>query len=162
MMLSEGVEWAVHCAVVLALLPPERTLSASRLAEYHGVPEAYLAKNLQAMSRAGVVDSMSGPRGGYRLARSPHRITVLDVVEAVEGAEPAFRCTEIRQRGPAGLAAGAYRVPCSIHLLMVRADRAWRRELEETSIADLVDAVAGKAPPQAVVKAAAWFTEAMR
>jgi hypothetical protein len=45
---------------------------------------------------------------------------------------------------------------------MVRADRAWRRELEETSIADLVDAVAGKAPPQAVVKAAAWFTEAMR
>ena len=42
---------------------------ATRLAEYHGVPAPYLAKHLQALSRAGIVESSPGPRGGYRLAR---------------------------------------------------------------------------------------------
>ena len=56
----------------------------------------------------------------------PDEITVLDVVEALEGCEPAFRCTEIRRRGPARVAAREYRVPCSIHVVMDRADAAWR------------------------------------
>lgn len=162
MKLSEGVEWAVHCAVVLALLPPKSTLPAARLAEYHGVPEAYLAKHLQSLSRAGVVEAVPGPRGGYRLARPPRDISVLEVVEAVDGGEAAFRCTEIRQRGPAALPSAAYRTPCAVHVLMLRADRAWRRELETSSIADLVETVAGKAPVEAAEKAARWFASLLR
>jgi DNA-binding IscR family transcriptional regulator len=46
MRLSQGVEWGLHCAALVALLPPDRTLPAARLAEYHGVPGAYLAKHL--------------------------------------------------------------------------------------------------------------------
>ena len=52
MRLSEGVEWGLHCAVVLALVPPDASLPAGRLAELHGVPVAYLAKHLQLLSRA--------------------------------------------------------------------------------------------------------------
>src|SRR6187455_675775 len=118
MQLGQGVEWAVHCCTVLALVPPERTLPAARLAEYHGVPPAYLAKHLQALSQAGIVESVAGRRGGYRLARPAAAITVLDVVEAVEGSAPAFRCTEIRQRGPAAVASREYRAPCTITKVM--------------------------------------------
>jgi Rrf2 family protein len=159
--LSEGVEWGLHAATLLAVLPPGATLPAARLAEYHGVPEAYLAKHLQALSRAGVVESVQGPGGGYRLARPPADVTVLDVVEAVDGEEAAFRCTEIRQRGPAALGPGRYRTPCAIHAAMLRADRAWRAELRDVSVASLLEAVARTADPQGVRRAAEWLQEVL-
>ena len=161
MRLSEGVEWGLHCVTLAAVLPPEAALPAVRLAEYHGVPTAYLAKHLQALSRAGVLEALPGPRGGYRLARPPAAISVLDVVEAIAGDEPAFRCTEIRRRGPARVALGEYRVPCSIHVVMDRADAAWRAELRRTSIADLVGMAATSAPPDALVKGLRWIQEVL-
>ncbi|HEX4775686.1 MAG TPA: Rrf2 family transcriptional regulator [Acidimicrobiia bacterium] len=161
MRISEGVEWGLHSAVLLATLPQGAALPTGRLAEFHGVPAAYLAKHLQAMSRAGLLDSVPGARGGYRLAKPAADVTVLDVVEAVDGAQPAFRCTEIRRRGPAALGPRAYRVPCSIHQVMDRADAAWRADLARTSIADLVAMVAEKAPPAGLQKGAAWLTEVL-
>jgi Rrf2 family protein len=161
MRISEGVEWGVHCAVLLAVLPPDGALPTGRLAEYHGVPAAYLAKHLQAMSRAGLLDSVPGPRGGYGLARRASQISVLDVVEAIDGSTPAFRCSEIRRRGPAAVAAREYRVPCSIHQVMNRADAAWRAELAPTSIADLVEMVATTASPLGLRKGMKWLTEAL-
>jgi Rrf2 family protein len=159
--LSEGVEWALHCATLLALLPPGVALPASKLAEYHGVPEAYLAKHLQALSRAGILASEPGARGGYRLARDPDQITVLDVVEAVDGMEPAFRCTEIRRRGPAAMPVRAYRRACGIDSVMLRADAAWRRELRRESIGDVVRSLMRTVSPEAAAKAAAWMRVAV-
>ena len=115
MRLSDGVEWGVHACTVLAALPPDAALPAAKLAEYHGVPAAYLAKHLQALARAGVLETVKGPRGGYRLARPAAEITLLDVVEAIDGDEPAFRCTEIRRRGPSAVPAREYTQPCGIH-----------------------------------------------
>ena len=161
MRISEGVEWGLHCAVLLAVLPARTALPTGRLAEYHGVPAAYLAKHLQAMSRAGLVDSVPGPRGGYRLARPASDISVLQVVESIDGATPAFRCAEIRRRGPAAVAAREYRVPCSIHVVMDRADAAWRAELAATSIADLVGMVGKDASPRAIQKGVAWLRDAI-
>src|SRR6188474_1835088 len=100
MKLGDGVEQAIHCVAMLAGLPEDRVLAASALAEFHGVSPSYLLKHLQALSSAGIVASVPGPAGGYRLARTPDRITLLDIVIAVEGDAPAFRCNEIRQRGP--------------------------------------------------------------
>src|SRR3954462_15783264 len=120
MRLSDGVEWSVHACTILAVLPSDRALPAAKLAEFHGVPAAYLAKHLQALARAGVVESLPGARGGYRLSRPAGEITLLDVVLAGEGTAPAFRCTEIRQQGPAAVSAREYRVPCTITRAMQR------------------------------------------
>lgn len=160
--MSEGVEWTVHCCTLLALVPPDRCLSGARLAEYHAVPGPYLAKHLQALTRAGVLESVPGPKGGYRLARPAAEISMLDVVEAIDGTEPAFTCTEVRRRGPAGgLPAAAYPKPCGIHAVMVRADAAWRQEIATTSIADLAVIAATSSAPEAVDKAVAWFQEVL-
>jgi Rrf2 family protein len=162
MKLSDGVEWSVHACVVLAVLPPDAALPAARLAEYHGVPSAYLAKHLQALARAGVLETVKGPRGGYRLARPATEISVLDVVEAIDGDEPAFRCTEIRRRGPAAMPTREYRLPCGIHRVFTSADEAWRAELAATNIADLVRGVVRDASPTAIEKGARWISDAVR
>jgi Rrf2 family protein len=159
MKLSEGIEWAVHCLVVLAGLPDGGALPAARLAEYHGVPAPYLAKHLQALSRAGLLRSESGPRGGYRLARDAASITLLDVVRAIEGEEPAFRCTEIRQRGPAAVDAGQYVKPCVVHAAMSRAEAAWRHELARQTVADLVGRAMAQIPEESARKAGRWIAE---
>src|SRR5262249_22764201 len=134
---------------------------AWRLAESQGVSEPYLAKHLQALSRAGVVESVSGPRGGYRLARPADDITVLDVVEAVDGDEPAFRCTEIRRRGPAPLPDRAYRRRCGIDSVMLGADQAWRRELPPQAVGDIGPALAATVRRAAAEKGAAWLSRAL-
>ena len=162
MKLSDGVEWATHCCTVLALLPRGTAMPAARLAEFHEVPAAYLAKHLQALARAGIVESTQGPRGGYRLSRRPDEITLLDVVTAVEGDEPAFRCTEIRQRGPARLPEEAYTIPCGIARAMWRAEDAWRGVLRDTSIGDLLIGLSRDVQPESAAKAAAWMQEVVR
>lgn len=100
MKLGDGVEQAIHSVGMLAGLSEGGVLSAAALAEFHGVSTSYLLKHLQSLSSAGIVATVPGPKGGYRLARTTDRITLLDIVLAVEGPQPAFRCAEIRQRGP--------------------------------------------------------------
>ncbi len=139
MRLPEGVEWSLHCTWLLTFTRDRDPLPARRLAEFYGLPEAYLAKLLKALVRAGLLSATSGPRGGFRLARPPGDITVADIVEAVEGPSPLFLCTEIRQRGPVPLTGEACRRPCGIAQVMDRAESAWRAELAATTIGDLVE-----------------------
>lgn len=158
MRMNEGVEWALHCCVLLAALPEGASLSAAKLAEYHGVPAAYLSKQLAALAAAGIVESTTGRHGGYRLARRPSEITMLDVVETIEGSGPLYHCSEIRQRGPASLDARMYTAPCTIARAMHRADRAWRSELARRTVADLAADVVTETPREALERAGSWLT----
>jgi Rrf2 family protein len=146
MKMNAGVEWAIHCCAILS--QADGPVSAQRLAEFHGISRTYLAKSLQALSRAGLVQTTEGRVGGYVLNRSPAELTVLDVVLAVEGDAPAFRCTEIRQNGPFGTPLEACTRPCGIAQAMADAERAWRASLAHVTIADLAgDANAGVDEP---------------
>lgn len=158
MKLSEGVEWSVHCLAVLARAPEGGPLTARRLAEFHGVPGPYLAKHLQALVRAGLVESVSGPRGGFRLAKDPAAITLLDVVEAVDGTEPVFRCTEIRQRGPLGAGAEAPRHRCGIAAAFDAAEQAWRASLAAATISSVVESWRASSEVEVWVRGAAWIS----
>jgi Rrf2 family protein len=161
MKISDGVEWGLHCGVLLGFLEPGQSLPTARLAEYHGVPGAYLAKHLQAMSRAGILESVQGPGGGYRLARPAPEISVLDVVEAIDGRESAFVCAEIRRRGPSARPAREYRVPCAIHAVMNDADEAWRDSLRRVSIADLMGRIVQDASRKGLEQGVRWMQEVL-
>ncbi|HYQ28567.1 MAG TPA: Rrf2 family transcriptional regulator [Polyangiaceae bacterium] len=137
MKLGEGVEQAIHSVLLLAGLPVDGVLPASALAEYFGVSSSYLLKHLQALAGAGLLLSVPGPKGGYRLAREPAHISLLEIVLAIEGPEPAFRCSEIRQRGPSPIAQHFHKAPCGVTVAMLRAEKAYRAELEKISIAAL-------------------------
>lgn len=137
MKMSDGVEQAIHSVAMMAGLSDDGVLSAAALAEFHGVSTSYLLKHLQALSGAGIVTTRPGPTGGYRLARTPNDITLLDLVLAIEGSAPAFRCAEIRQRGPNPLP-GKPKAPCSINAAMLRAERVYRDELAKVTLADVL------------------------
>lgn len=130
---------------------------ATRLAELHGVSATYLAKQLQALSRAGLVRSVQGKSGGYVLTRGPDQITVLDVVEAIDGTDSTFVCTEIRQRGPLAAPPEACTVPCAITRTMLAADRAWRAALREVTIADLGRMVGGDYDTDVLAQVGKWL-----
>ncbi|WP_250562431.1 RrF2 family transcriptional regulator [Sphaerisporangium fuscum] len=137
--MGEGVEWALHCCVTLAWLRDEGPVSIRKLATWFDLPQEYLKKRLQALTRAGILNSTPGVRGGFSLARPPERITLMDVVTALEGPAEAFRCAEIRQRGEGAVGAGEeFSRPCGISVAMRRAELAWRRELAAQTIADLM------------------------
>lgn len=157
--MSEGVEWVLHACTVLATLPSDQALPAAKLAELHDVPPAYLAKHLQATTAAGITHSVAGPRGGYRLAKPPAEITLLDVVHAVDGEGTAFRCTEIRQQGPVAGPPSCYSRPCGIARAMWRAEDSWRAELRATTIADLVMELLVTVPPELLQAGAEWVQQ---
>jgi Rrf2 family protein len=157
--MSQGVEWALHSCVNLAWSESGPAVTAASLARFHELPGAYLNKQLQALARAGIVTSVPGPRGGYRLSRAPSRITLLEVVSAIEGPDPAFRCAEIRQRGPLAGRPSAYRTPCAIAGAMARAERVWRHELESQTVADLM-ANAEQSAPGLGERVRHWFAQA--
>lgn len=138
MKLGDGVEQAIHSISMMSSLTEGGVLSAASLAEFHGVSTSYLLKHLQALSGAKLVETVSGPKGGYRLAKKPAEITLLDIVLAVEGPAPAFRCAEIRQRGLNPLPGRYFTKPCGINAAMLKAEKAYRAELAKVTIADIL------------------------
>jgi Rrf2 family protein len=157
MRLSQGVEWSVHACTVLAPLPPGHGLSLAALAEFHGVPQAYMAKQMQLLSRAGIVRASRGKTGGYAIARPAAEISLWQVVRAIEGPEPAFRCGEIRQRGPCAARKEDCRRPCHIAAAFARAEAAWRDALEAITIASLVAEVGSDASAGHLGEIMQWF-----
>ncbi|PWR11612.1 transcriptional regulator [Micromonospora acroterricola] len=156
MRMSGGVEWALHCCVVLTT--SSRPVPAARLAELHDVSSSYLAKQLQSLARAGLIHSVQGKSGGYALTRAPESITLLDVVRAVDGPGPAFVCTEIRQRGPLATPATSCTKPCPVARAMWAAEDAWRQALAAVTIADLARDVGTDSGPEALTGVRTWLT----
>lgn len=141
--LGASVEYGLHC--LLWLIDPRGTPASTRdLADFQGVPASLLAKILPRLRKAGIVEATGGIGGGYRLARPADAISVLDVVDAIEGRKPLFDCKEIRRdcalfdgKPPPWSGHGV----CGIHAVMLRAEKAMRAELARTSLLDLTRGV---------------------
>jgi Rrf2 family protein len=146
--LPSSTEWLLHAAASLAQLEPGGSASAGQLAEHYGVPAAYLAKQLQALVRAGVLAATTGPRGGFRLARPPSDISLLDIVEAVDGGANPYECREIRQQGRGALPSADCRRTCILAAKMADAHEAWRGSLAGVSLADILDTLPASAVPR--------------
>lgn len=155
MRMNEGVEWAAHACILLDWLgggeplPDRAPVPTARLAAAFEVPPAYLNKQLQALTKARILSSVPGARGGFRLARPLEEITMMDVVAAIEGTDDAFACTEIRRRGAGAEtppSAAILRRPCGIAAAMRAAEMAWRRSLAATTLAALKADVERDAP----------------
>lgn len=144
--MGRGVEWAVHSCVNMAWTPPGEAVNSARLAEYYKLPGAYLNKQLQALVRAGILGSVSGPRGGFHLARRPENVTVLDIVLALESPDPVFRCEGILGNVPDADTELNFVRTCLISQTMRQAELAWRQALARQTIAGIADSMERRFP----------------
>lgn len=128
-MFSQTVEYALRAVVHLAdHAPAPRT--TEQIAAATLVPQAYLSKVIQGLSRAKLVESKRGIGGGVTLARSPSQLTILDVVNAVE---PISRIKEC----PLGLKTHGVRL-CPLHKRMDNALAMVEKAFRETTLAELL------------------------
>ena len=157
-----GTEYALHCLLFLAEGQTDHFPSSRDLAEFQGISPSYVAKLFTSLERAGIVSSTEGAKGGFLLSRPASDISVLDVVDAVEGRKPIFRCKNIRvncvlfnNKAPAWATSGR----CAIHQVMVDAETKMREELARVTLSDLNESVAAKAPANFNPKVTDWFAE---
>jgi Rrf2 family protein len=153
MRMSKGVEWALHTLLNLDMIGGGPVGSA-QLAEAHGLSASYLNKQLQQLARADLVVSAPGPRGGFRLARPLEAITLLDVVEAIEGDAQLFHCTEIRCCGRIGELSAPPTDACAVNTAMRRAEEAWHQAPAAQNLAEIRAELDGTPVVRQIVRAA--------
>ncbi len=90
--LKRSSDYALRALLGLAGVSDGQVVSARELAKSHKLAEPILRKLLQRLVKAGVVKSLQGVKGGFRLARRPEDISVLEVAEAVQGKLAVNRC----------------------------------------------------------------------
>lgn len=131
MQITRQSEYAIRAVMELASVPPGTVIHSRAIAEKQGLPEKFLHKTIQLLTRAGLVESRRGRHGGIKLVASPESITILDVINAVEGRVAINPC----------LADGYYcqnKPTCRVNKILKRAQDAMLAELQRETMAELV------------------------
>jgi Rrf2 family protein len=126
---TSKVDYALRALLDLALQPPGQPAQSREIAARRSIPESYLNQLLVILRRSGLVRSVRGAAGGYVLGRDPRQMTAADVVRALHGQD---YLAEISGNGAATPDLWVIR---SLHNRM---NAAVRRELERTTLADMV------------------------
>jgi len=151
MRISAKADYAVRAAVELAAAPDEKPVKAERIATAQEIPLNFLENILGELRHAGLVRSQRGADGGWRLARPPQRITVADLIRAVEGPLASVRGAPPEDAAYPGAAAALPRV-----WIAVRANL--RRVVEHVTVADVAAGRLPKSVERLAEDPEAWVT----
>ena len=160
---SSGVEYGIHSLICMVDGKGEgREMNVREIAELQGVPYDYLGKIFTKLSRAGLVISSEGKGGGFILSRPPDQISVLDIVEAIDGEKSIFECKEIRQR----LAVFEETPPewacegiCGVRAVMNIAQQRMEEALAQHTVLDLARRMYRKAPDEFIIEVQDWIRD---
>ena len=147
MIFQHSTELAIRAALYLAQQAPGKLTPVREIAEEIGVSETYLAKIAHRLVSAGLVRSFRGPGKGMEIGRAPEKITLLLLVNAVQGSLGHDQCV-------LGLALCNSDEPCALHAEWLPLRDAIFGILEKTTLADLVGSVGHSVPVRSVLAAA--------
>ena len=135
--LGRRADYAIRAVVDLARHHGNGTRRKAReIAEEMAIPRNFVPQILADLVRVGMVTSVAGPDGGYTLARRPSELSLLEVVEAIDGEVASTEC--VLRGGPC-----RWDGVCAVHVPWSRAQQALRDELAKTSFQDVADIDAG-------------------
>lgn len=137
-MISQTAEYALRAIVFLAG-QVEGARTVAQIAEATCVPAGYLAKVMQNLSRSRLVKSQRGLNGGFSLARDPHELSVLQIVNAVD---PIRRFPEC----PLGIESHGKRL-CPLHRRLDDAAQTVEDAFCQTMVSELVEIPSGRKSP---------------
>jgi Rrf2 family transcriptional regulator, iron-sulfur cluster assembly transcription factor len=131
MRLTRAGEYAVRCMLHLSCLGMGKIGSRLEIARTMDIPAQFLSKIAQQLARAGYIEIVQGPKGGFRLVVPPEKVTLLGVIEAVIGEIYLNDCLmrpESCHRSPT----------CSVYQVWQKARLQLRQTLEQTTFASLL------------------------
>jgi Rrf2 family protein len=130
MQITKQADYALRAMLYLAQLPTNERAATSRIAEEQAIPPSFLAKIISQLSIAGLIHTSRGAHGGVSLAVSPEKISVLDVVEAIDGPLALNECTLNPSICPSG-------PDCPLHSLWCEAQAELVTKLKHTTFASV-------------------------
>ena len=130
MRLTRAGEYAIRCVLYLAMHQDRTLIGRKEIAEAMDIPAQFLGKVAQQLAKAGVISIRQGSQGGYELARRAQDITLLAVIEAIDGEIFLNDC--IQRPGSCDRQA-----ICSVHNVWDTARRQLRDTLGSTTLAEL-------------------------
>jgi Rrf2 family protein len=140
--LTRAAEYAIRCVLFLAKRPPGQVVSRREISEAMDIPNAFLGKIAQGLAKAGVILVRQGARGGYELALPPKDISLLLIVEAMDGEILVNEClSRPDECGRSG--------SCAVHRVWARARDQFRETLRGANFEDMAraDGCPGEAGP---------------
>ncbi len=102
MQITRQADYALRAMYYLAKLDPTERAATSQIAQEQRIPPSFLAKIISQLSIAGLIHTSRGARGGVSLARTPEDISILEVVEAIDGPIMLNECTSSVDACPFG------------------------------------------------------------
>ena len=132
MQITRQADYALRAMLYLARLEPNQRASTSQIAEFQEIPPSFLAKIISQLSIARLIQTSRGARGGVVLARKPEEISMLDVVEAIDGPIALNECT----KDPSACSFGE---TCPIREVWCEAESALVHRLAQTTYKQLVE-----------------------
>jgi Rrf2 family transcriptional regulator, iron-sulfur cluster assembly transcription factor len=137
MIYSRSAEYAIRAFVHLATVPENKYAMVKQIAEQADIPSHFLAKILQQLARKGFLRSSKGPTGGFTLRIPASELTLVMIVDSVDGLADYERC-------PAGLAECNDSAPCGMHDSWKGLRSRIMEYLERTTIEDLAQSLEQK------------------
>ncbi len=130
MRLTRASSYALHAVVFMATQKQGKPIPSHIVAQARGIPERFLLKVLKPLVSARVLVSVKGPNGGYRLSRPASAVTMLEIVEAVDG--------PIRGQSPLSEEESDSSLNRKLEAICKQGAAQIRRQLEKIRLADLV------------------------
>jgi Rrf2 family protein len=141
MQITRQADYALRAMIFLAEMEPNQRAATSQIAEVQHIPPSFLAKIISQLSIAGLIHTSRGARGGVSLARSPEEISILEVVEAIDGPISLNECTGDPDSCPFGES-------CTLHELWCTTQAELVAKLRNSNFAQFI-ATSSAAAPQA-------------
>lgn len=129
MKLTRASSYALHAVAFMASQKQSKPVASHHIAQARGIPERFLLKVLKPLVSARVLHSVKGPNGGYRLARAASDISMLEVVEAVDG--------PIRGQAPLSTLEGDGQLDKKLEQICNASADQIRKQLQKVRLADL-------------------------
>ncbi|NEZ41869.1 Rrf2 family transcriptional regulator [Paenibacillus alvei] len=129
MKFTKATNYALHTMLTLIEASPVKPVGVQQLAEAQGVSPTYLSKILTRLVKAGMIESISGANGGYRLTRNRDELTFLDIIHAIEGTASLFECNFVHGD------------ECLIQAVMKEAEAKMENHLKNKKLVDIAQQV---------------------
>ncbi|ALS77648.1 RrF2 family transcriptional regulator [Planococcus kocurii] len=156
MHMKPGVEQSVYAVLLLNMLPDKAVLPGEAISHQLGTSPTYFQKLLRKLVSAGLITSVPGVKGGFKLNKNPEDISVFNIYVAIEGQQSLY--------SPSGVLGDLLELEepercCLLTDLMIQAENAWRDRMEQETIASLSEKMKEQQFQEKTKKLTDWLSQ---